>query len=195
MGTDAGPSALYTIAKETASFIESKVSNATLKHPRVAIVCGSGLGGIADTIEQDEKVEIPYSDIPNFPKTTVVGHAGKLVFGFMSSNKVPVVLLVGRAQYVSLSFLYHSYLTIIHSFYEGHAIDQVTFATRVCKLLKVETMVGMSISHTMLVNLLTFLQVTNAAGGLNPSYSVGDIVVINDVSFAPASCMPFADTV
>lgn len=139
-------SAVFGLAKQTASFIQSKVSNPQLQRPRVAVVCGSGLGGIADTIENGERIEIPYSDIPNFPKTTVVGHAGKLVFGFMSQNKVPVVLLVGRAH-----------------FYEGHNMELVTFATRVCKLLGVETMI-----------------VTNAAGGLNPEYNVGDIAIIND---------------
>lgn len=98
MAAEVVHSAVYTLAKETATFIQSKVSNAQLKTPRVTIVCGSGLGGIADRIESGDRVEIPFSDIPNFPKTTVVGHAGKLVFGFMSKNKVPVMLLVGRAQ-------------------------------------------------------------------------------------------------
>ncbi|KAF2151198.1 hypothetical protein K461DRAFT_287078 [Myriangium duriaei CBS 260.36] len=146
MTVNAKESAVYGLAKETASFIQSKVPNQQLQRPRVAIVCGSGLGGIADNIEDGDRFEIPYSDIPNFPKTTVVGHAGKLVFGFMSETKVPVVLLVGRAH-----------------FYEGHAMELVTFATRVCKLLEVQTMI-----------------VTNAAGGLNPDYNVGDIVLLND---------------
>jgi len=79
-------------------------------------------------------------------RTTVQGHAGKLVVGTMGNTKVPVVLLVGRAH-----------------FYEGHTMELVTFATRVCKVLGVETMI-----------------VTNAAGGLNPDYSVGDIVCLND---------------
>ncbi|KAH0166741.1 hypothetical protein KCU67_g4177, partial [Aureobasidium melanogenum] len=78
--------------------------------------------------------------------TLVQGHAGKLVVGTMGDTKVPVVLLVGRAH-----------------FYEGHTMELVTFATRVCKVLGVETMI-----------------VTNAAGGLNPDYSVGDIVCLND---------------
>lgn len=91
-------SVIYGQAKETASFIRSKVSTPELRRPKVAIVCGSGLGGIADLIESGHRLEIPYSEIPNFPRTTVVGHAGKLVFGFMSHNKVPVMLLVGRAQ-------------------------------------------------------------------------------------------------
>ncbi|KAI5238267.1 purine nucleoside phosphorylase-like protein [Aureobasidium subglaciale] len=135
----------YQRAAGSADFIRSKLPS-HLQKPRVAIVCGSGLGGIADTVTADTKFEIDYHDIPNFPKTTVQGHAGKLVVGTMGDTKVPVVLLVGRAH-----------------FYEGHTMELVTFATRVCKVLGIETMI-----------------VTNAAGGLNPEYSVGDIVCLND---------------
>ncbi|KAG9527469.1 hypothetical protein KCU93_g5159, partial [Aureobasidium melanogenum] len=138
----------YQRASASADFIRSKLPS-HLQRPRVAIVCGSGLGGIADTVTADTKLEIDYHDIPNFPKTTgefLQGHAGKLVVGTMGDTKVPVVLLVGRAH-----------------FYEGHTMELVTFATRVCKVLGVETMI-----------------VTNAAGGLNPGYSVGDIVCLND---------------
>ncbi|THV64709.1 purine nucleoside phosphorylase-like protein [Aureobasidium pullulans] len=135
----------YQRASGSADFIRSKLPS-HLQNPRVAIVCGSGLGGIADTVTSDTKLEIDYHDIPNFPKTTVQGHAGKLVVGTMGETKVPVVLLVGRAH-----------------FYEGHTMELVTFATRVCKVLGIETMI-----------------VTNAAGGLNPDYNVGDIVCLND---------------
>ncbi|KAI5235885.1 purine nucleoside phosphorylase-like protein [Aureobasidium subglaciale] len=131
----------YQRASGSADFIRSKLPS-HLQKPRVAIVCGSGLGGIADTVTADTKLEIDYHDIPNFPKTTVQGHAGKLVVGTMGDTKVPVVLLVGRAH-----------------FYEGHTMELVTFATRVCKVLGIETMI---------------------AGGLNPEYSVGDIVCLND---------------
>lgn len=62
----------------------------------------------------------PFRDI-------VAGHAGKLVFGLIGPAKLPVVLLVGRAH-----------------FYEGHTMDLVTFATRVCKVIGVETMIGAS---------------------------------------------------
>jgi purine-nucleoside phosphorylase len=86
----------------------------------------------------------------------VPGHEGRLVFGLLSppsstSPPVPVMLLVGRAH-----------------FYEGHTMELITYATRVCKMLDVETMI-----------------LTNAAGGLNPSYKVGDIVLLSDV------CYPF----
>lgn len=60
---------IFQKAGESASFIRSKLPT-ELQSPRVAIVCGSGLGGIADTVNKDVKVEIDYLDIPNFPKTT-----------------------------------------------------------------------------------------------------------------------------
>ncbi|KAL4782737.1 nucleoside phosphorylase domain-containing protein [Aspergillus varians] len=132
---------------EAFSFIK-KLLPTLLQAPRVAIVCGSGLGGLANTIDSELRVEIDYSDIPHFPCLTVPGHAGKLVFGLLD-KKVPAVLMVGRAHY-----------------YEGHSIDQVTFPIRVFKLLGVDTVV-----------------LTNAAGGLNPDYVVGDIVLLNDHIF------------
>ncbi|PSN71193.1 inosine guanosine and [Corynespora cassiicola Philippines] len=144
MDTTAAPNA-YARATETAKHVRSKLPE-VLRAPKVAIVCGSGLGGLAETIEPEPKVELAYGDIPNFPRSTVQGHAGKFVFGLIGPQKLPVALLVGRAH-----------------FYEGHTMDLVTFATRVCKLLGIETMV-----------------VTNAAGGLNQDYAVGDIVCLND---------------
>ncbi|KAL4759861.1 purine-nucleoside phosphorylase [Aspergillus foveolatus] len=146
MDLSARPSALEK-TNEAFDFIK-KLLPEPLKAPRVAIVCGSGLGGLANTIDNDLRVEIDYSDIPHFPHLTVAGHAGKLVFGLID-KKVPVVLMVGRAHY-----------------YEGHSIDQVTFPIRVFKLLGIDTVV-----------------LTNAAGGLNPDYAVGDIVLLNDHIF------------
>ncbi|KAF2666082.1 hypothetical protein BT63DRAFT_376695 [Microthyrium microscopicum] len=134
---------------ERAAFAVDAIKKAIphpLNTPKIAIVCGSGLGGLAQTIEPEPKAEIPYASVPGFPVSTVQGHDGKLVFGLLGKSLTPVVLLVGRAH-----------------FYEGHEMPVVTFATRVCKLLGIETMI-----------------VTNAAGGLNPVYSVGDIVAIND---------------
>ncbi|KAJ6076609.1 hypothetical protein N7499_008590 [Penicillium canescens] len=119
-----------------------------LQKPQVAIVCGSGLGGLADTIHPDLRAEYDYGSIPHFPRSTVAGHAGKLVFGFLG-QKIPAVLMVGRAHY-----------------YEGHSIDQVAFPIRVFKQLGVDTVV-----------------LTNAAGGLNSDYSVGDLVLLNDHLF------------
>ncbi|KAF2866610.1 nucleoside phosphorylase domain-containing protein [Massariosphaeria phaeospora] len=144
LDTQLAPNA-YQRATETVAYLRSELPDA-LKNPKVAIVCGSGLGGLAETIDPEPKVELAYAQIPNFPQSTVQGHAGKFVFGVIGPQKTPVALLVGRAH-----------------FYEGHTMDLVTFATRVCKVMGVETII-----------------VTNAAGGLNQDYAVGDIVCLND---------------
>jgi len=138
----------FARATATAHYVRAQLPP-SLQTPKVAIVCGSGLGGLAETIESDSKVELAYATIPNFPQSTVQGHAGKFVFGQIGPQKTPVALLVGRAH-----------------FYEGHSMDAATFATRVCKLLGVEIII-----------------VTNAAGGLNQTYRVGDIVLLNDHLF------------
>lgn len=117
-----------------------------LVRPRVLIICGSGLGGIADILHAEPRFEIDYDEIPGFQTSTVQGHAGKLVFGLIGENKVPVVCMVGR----------------LH-FYEGYTFQQTTFPIRVCKKLKVSTVV-----------------VTNAAGGIDPSFKPGDLMIIND---------------
>ncbi|KAK5109490.1 hypothetical protein LTR62_006942 [Meristemomyces frigidus] len=136
---------IFHRATETVESLRLKLP-AQLARPRIAIVCGSGLGGLAETVNRNSREEWEYKDVANFPLSTVAGHEGKLVFGTMGREEVPVVLLVGRAH-----------------FYEGHSMEVVTFATRVCKVLGVETMI-----------------LTNAAGGLNPNYAVGDIVCLND---------------
>ncbi|KAL2007176.1 hypothetical protein VTN00DRAFT_8614 [Thermoascus crustaceus] len=134
-------------AKEAVRFLRKDLPE-SLQSPRVAIVCGSGLGGLADTVHGTLRAEYEYSAIPHFPCPTVSGHVGKLVFGFLGQN-VPAVLMVGRTHY-----------------YEGHSIDSVTFPIRVFKLLGVDIVV-----------------LTNASGGLNSEYAVGDIVLLNDHIF------------
>ncbi|OQD78689.1 hypothetical protein PENDEC_c001G07046 [Penicillium decumbens] len=109
-------------ANEAVSYLRSSLPEA-LQTPQVAIVCGSGLGGLADTVQTELRAEYDYSSIPHFPRPTVAGHAGKLVFGFLG-QRIPAVLMVGRAHY-----------------YEGHSIDRVTFPIRVFKQLGVDTVV------------------------------------------------------
>ncbi|RMY10647.1 hypothetical protein D0868_03595 [Hortaea werneckii] len=135
----------YERAKESVEFLRLKLPE-QLAFPRVAVVCGSGLGGLAQTVNDGIREEWDYKDVPNFPLSTVPGHEGKLIFSTMGQRQVPVVLLVGRAH-----------------FYEGHSMDSVTFAMRICRILGVETVL-----------------LTNAAGGLNPDYRIGDIVCLND---------------
>lgn len=85
--------------------------------PKVALVLGSGLGNYADTM--DVKGEIDYKDIKDFPVSTVPGHAGKFIFGYV--DKVPVVCMKGR----------------VH-FYEGYPISDVVLPTRLMKMMGAE---------------------------------------------------------
>ncbi|WP_209122484.1 purine-nucleoside phosphorylase [Alkalihalobacillus sp. BA299] len=123
---------------EAANYIREKY-NAT---PQIGLILGSGLGVLADEIENP--VKIPYNQIPNFPVSTVEGHAGQLVLGTLQGKNV--VAMQGR---------FH--------FYEGYALEKVTFPVRVMKELGVQTVL-----------------VTNAAGGVNESFKAGDLMIISD---------------
>lgn len=102
--------------QETVEFIKQKVNNI----PKIAIVLGSGLGSLADEIEN--KIIISYKDIPNFPISTVEGHKGELIFGIL--NDVPIIAMNGRFHY-----------------YEGYDLSEVTYPIRIFKLLGVETLI------------------------------------------------------
>ncbi len=110
--------------------------------PKVGLILGSGLGDLADQIE--DAVRIPYGEIPHFPVSTAPGHAGQLVIGTLMGQKV--VAMKGRVHY-----------------YEGYSMQEVTFPTRVLKALGCDTLI-----------------VTCAAGGLNPEFSAGDLMLIVD---------------
>ncbi len=88
--------------------------------PRVGIILGTGLGGLADDIRAD--VAIPYEDIPHFPVSTVKSHAGRLVCGNLGGKAV--VAMEGR----------------IH-FYEGYTLGQLTFPVRVMKALGCDVLI------------------------------------------------------
>ncbi|XP_056157892.1 purine nucleoside phosphorylase 4a [Lampris incognitus] len=92
----------------------------TKHRPKVAIICGSGLGMLADTLKCQQTFS--YSDIPGFPHSTVKGHAGRLVFGELKGKEC--VCMQGR---------FHMY--------EGHSLCKTTFPVRVFKLLGVETLI------------------------------------------------------
>jgi len=96
------------------------VRSRTKWKPRIGLILGSGLGGLSDEIEQPDI--IPYSDIPDFPTSTVKGHTGRLVIGRLESQTVMV--MQGRAHY-----------------YEGYSMAQVTFPVRVMQRLGVEILI------------------------------------------------------
>ena len=106
----------YQNYKESAEYIRSKIGD---RMPEVLMILGSGLGFMADEVENS--VSIPYGDIPYFKSSTVMGHAGKLVIGSISG--VNVMVMHGR----------------IHC-YEGYAPDEVSYPVRVAKLLGVEAL-------------------------------------------------------
>ena len=110
--------------------------------PKIGIILGSGLGNFATHVEQ--ATTIPYAEIPHFPQPTVAGHSGKLVLGTIAGTEVAV--MQGR----------------IHA-YEGYAMPEVTFPTRVLALLGCTTLI-----------------VTNAAGAIRPDYPQGSLVAIAD---------------
>ncbi|WP_320054274.1 purine-nucleoside phosphorylase [uncultured Acetobacteroides sp.] len=122
----------------TAEFIKQRIQN----EPEVGIILGTGLGGLATKIEVEKELE--YTEIPNFPISTVEGHSGKLIFGKLGGKNV--VAMKGR---------FH--------FYEGYNMNQVTFPVRVMKLLGIRT-----------------LFVSNASGGMNPEFEIGELMIIND---------------
>ncbi|MBO1514696.1 purine-nucleoside phosphorylase [Metabacillus bambusae] len=106
----------YNAIKEAASYVKSKYEDT----PKIGLILGSGLGVLADEIENP--VKIPYNEIPNFPVSTVEGHAGQLVIGTLKEAKV--IAMQGR---------FH--------FYEGYSLDKVTAPVRVMKELGVETLI------------------------------------------------------
>ena len=122
----------------TANYIKDK-TNFT---PEVGIILGSGLGGLVNEIKIE--AELNYTDIPNFPTSTVKGHGSKLIFGTL--NGVKVAAMQGR---------FH--------FYEGYTIQEVGFPVRVLKFLGINKLI-----------------LSNASGGVNPTYKVGDLMILDD---------------
>jgi len=108
---------LYDRASEAVRYIVAKAQN---RNPRIAVVLGSGLGGVADSVEN--AFEISYGDIPHFVSSTVQGHEGKLIIG--SCGGVDVVLMKGR----------------VH-FYEGYSMEEVTLPIRVFSLMGIRSLI------------------------------------------------------
>lgn len=110
--------------------------------PVAGIVLGSGLGKLADVIQ--DPITVPYRDIPGFPVSTAIGHKGNFIVGTLGGKCV--IAMQGR----------------IHC-YEGYPMFQVTLPIRVMKVLGIK-----------------YLFVSNAAGGTNFSFKVGDLMIIRD---------------
>ncbi len=107
---------MYDKVMETVEYLNEKIAY----RPKIAIILGSGLGDLVDYIE--DKVEIAYEEIPNFPVSTVAGHAGQLVFGKIGG--VEVLAMKGRFHY-----------------YEGYDMKEVTYPVYVMKQFGIENIV------------------------------------------------------
>ncbi len=108
---------MSNVFETAAEYIKSKIG---LRKPKLGIILGSGLGILAEDIS--DAVKIPYKEIPNFPVSTVSGHAGELIIGTI--NNIDIVAMNGRVHY-----------------YEGHSIANVGFPIRIFALLGVETLI------------------------------------------------------
>ena len=129
---------LSRAVSEAAEYLRARLP----ARPDLALVLGSGLGGLADRIE--DPVYIPYGQIPHFPVSTAPGHAGRFVFGRLSGRMV--LCMQGRFHY-----------------YEGHDMAAIALPVRALKALGCRALV-----------------LTNAAGGVNWDFSVGDFMLITD---------------
>ncbi|HYH15952.1 MAG TPA: purine-nucleoside phosphorylase [Flavisolibacter sp.] len=123
---------------EAAAFLRQQQS----VRPLAGIVLGTGLNDLVQHI--DNKIVVPYEQVPHFPSSTVAFHKGQLIFGQV--HDVPVVAMQGRFHY-----------------YEGYTMQQLTFPVRVFKEL--------GITHLLL---------SNAAGGMNPTFKKGDLIITDD---------------
>ncbi|HEX2141493.1 MAG TPA: purine-nucleoside phosphorylase [Candidatus Limnocylindria bacterium] len=131
---------------ETAGAVRDRLAaEPSLASPQLAVVLGSGLGGVVDLLRPEPRLTIPYSEIPNVPGSEVAGHAGELVAGLAAGRAA--LLLSGRA---------HGY--------EGWSHRESTLLLRAVLSLGARSVV-----------------LTNAAGGVNPEYEPGDVMLISDV--------------
>lgn len=108
---------IWQWAAESANYISERITN---EKPQLAVILGSGLGDLA--YEVTERIEIPYSEIPHFPVSTVAGHRGKLIIGKIYDKSV--IMMQGRFHY-----------------YEGYELSEVTFPIRVLALLGISSLI------------------------------------------------------
>ncbi len=135
---------MYAKIQETAEWLKGRMPS----KPETAIILGTGLGHLSEEIQTE--CTIPYSEIPNFPVSTVEGHSGQLIFGKLGGKDI--MAMQGRFHY-----------------YEGYSMKEVTFPIRVMYELGIKT-----------------LFVSNAAGGTNPGFRIGDLMIITDqINYMP----------
>jgi purine-nucleoside phosphorylase len=132
------------IAAATDAIADRLDAEPSLGAPRIALVLGSGLGGVVELLDEAPRVRIPYGDLPHVPGAAVEGHAGELVAGSVAGT--PAIVLSGRA---------HPY--------EGYSHREATLLLRAVLALGPSTLV-----------------LTNAAGGLDPAFDPGDVMLITD---------------
>ncbi len=125
--------------KEAVAYLESRLEG---RRPQVGIVLGSGLGKLAETIE--DQLVVPYAEVPNFVRSTAIGHKGNFIVGTLGGKTV--IAMQGRFHY-----------------YEGYPMEKVVMPIRTMIMLGVKA-----------------LFVSNAAGGLNYDYKLGDLMIIRD---------------
>jgi purine-nucleoside phosphorylase len=132
----------FTLADSAAQ----RILQRTALRPKIALVLGSGLGAFADSLT--DAARVPYAEIPSFPQSTAIGHAGRLVIGnvVVKAGSIPVAAMQGR----------------VH-LYEGYSAQEITFPIRVFARMGIRAVI-----------------LTNAAGGINLTYSQGALVLIKD---------------
>jgi len=128
----------FTAADAAAQLILSRIP----LRPKIGLVLGSGLGAFADSLSDAARVS--YAEIPSFPQSTAIGHAGRMVVG--NAGSVAVAAMQGR----------------VH-LYEGYSAQEITIPIRVFARMGIRAVI-----------------LTNAAGGMNLSYSPGALVLIRD---------------
>jgi purine-nucleoside phosphorylase len=124
--------------QEAAVYLKDKGIN----NPTIGIVLGTGLNDLVHYI--DQRLDVPYEQIPHFPLSTVSFHKGQLLYGTIAG--IAVLAMQGRFHY-----------------YEGYTMQQITFPVRVMKELGIR-----------------YLLLSNAAGGMNPDYKKGDLIITDD---------------
>lgn len=123
---------------ESIQYIKAKANF----EPEIGIILGSGLGGLVNRIHVEHSFS--YSEIKNFPVSTVKGHGSKLILGTLNGKRI--IAMQGR---------FH--------FYEGYSMQEITFPVRVMKMLGIKKLI-----------------LSNASGGVNPAFKVGDMMIIDD---------------